>query len=608
MNEIKLLSIEGFLNMRFLNGDIIVPNTPGIKVISSGCGSGKTTIIKELIKRCNSKGIIYASSTIKECDEMYDWVVNNIVGTYDDYGSKLDISEVSSIHNSPRKDNYGNITNGIDLDSWNNNPEVFRSKKIIICTHHKLLHESPKLLIDYDLNIVYPDFFNEYEIVGRSNKLPRKYVLIDELPRCGVLKKSFNINDIKSLGFSIKNKRYDKDGKPYIVSDYTRYEDFFIVLDTYNEMEKSDSRLRISGSDSEPSELRKRLILSDIHKNYRKYVLSKSDEIKISCNILNLINPWSNIMIFEGTGDLLFENNNITELYSIEGSKYNSDINIEIINNPLSRKISDVNSIDGRNSLMNNINDLILNLRKNVFNKNYVNKVLIVTWKNLKSSDNSDNLGLLKIGVNENFDFKDYIDKELLGTVSKEYKIIHYQSGLDRATNEFRDFDTVVFLGEFHIPNNAIEEINRDLGCSTTPNNFTTHQLVQAICRTRIRKHNNSSINIFFTDDWSKGDIYRLKEYLGIRTTNKSVNTDQLGIKNKWKVIIDKLINYDPEILTSITLNKEYKFNISLEEIYKLMPMSEYKIKKYYPLINYLKTLNIEMVISSNSNNKGAKS
>lgn len=38
------------------------------------------------------------------------------------------------------------------------------------------------------------------------------------------------------------------------------------------------------------------------------------------------------------------------------------------------------------------------------------------------------------------------------------------------------------------------------------------------------------------------------------------------------------------------------------------MPMSEYKIKKYYPLINYLKTLNIEMVISSNSNNKGAKS
>ena len=606
MRNIKYNELgENYMKMSFLNGEITVTGTPGISVISPGCGSGKTTIIKEIIRNNSSKGILYSAATIRECNEMYDWIINNLIGSYDNYNQKLVVSDIASIHSEPRYDENGNVNNGVDLNVWNKYPELFKDKKVIICTHHKLLHEYPDLLIGYNLNKVDLSSLNVYDRVDYMNDSgfrldPRKYVLIDELPRCGVLKKSYYITDLYPLGITVPNRHYLPDGTLKVDRYCTRIEDYTLMKCVYEEIERNDKRLLITKSSNEPSNYRKDLILSDIHKNFYKYILSEENNINISCNILKLKNRFSRIMIFEGTGDLLFSNSKEITLYNID-NKYSSEINIEKFHNTLNRSIGELNSNEKKLELYSNINSLLDNLINSVFNNENSKKILIVTWKNLKSCDYENNKSLFNTEINENFSFTEYIKDYLLGRTNKEFSIIHYQSGLDRATNEFREYDSIVFLGEFHIPNSAIKEINEDLGSNCSPSEFSIHQLVQAICRTRIRNHKGESINVYFTDDWNDLLIAQLTRYLG-SYNNYEYSIDDLNIRPKWKSAINKLCNYDSNISSSLSLGVKYNFEITLNDIFNLIPMSEKKVKKYYPLINYLRGLGIEMKIMTSWN------
>lgn len=597
---------RGILNFKFLNGDLNIPDTPGIKVVDPGCGSGKTTAIKELIKSNYNSGILYSASTIKECNDMYDWIVNNLID-----GVNLSLNDIASIHNSPRVEE-GSVTNGVDLNLWKYNPYEFKNKKILICTHHKLLNEYPELLIGYNLNKVSLDTLNVFDRVRYLNPEgviynPRKYVFIDELPRCSVLKKTFNINDIRSLGLSTSFKMDNHDGTYSFKRICHRYDDYSLTKMIYEDIEDSNDKFKISKSESVPVDLKKDLIISSIHRNFYDYVDGDKSDVTISCNILNLDNGYSNIMLFEGTGDLLYTNNKYIEVYSLK-DKYNSDIEFKSIHNPIKRKIKDFSLSDSKD-FINNIDLLINEVKNEIVNNEEINKVLIVTWMNLKSYSSDDTTSIIKSKVNEDLNLSEYIDLKLTGQVGdKSYSIIHYQSGLDRATNEFRDYDTVIFLGEFHIPNNVISIVNQDLGSNTTPLNFSVHQIIQAICRTRIRNHRGEKINVYFTDDWSSSVIRSVKKYLvsGSKTSgNDQIYTDDLDIKPKWRKCIEILSKYDINLLPSMRNKKYYTLSIGLTEIYNLIPMSEKKIGKYYPLINYLRKFNIELdIVTSNGSNQ----
>lgn len=207
----------------------------------------------------------------------------------------------------------------------------------------------------------------------------------------------------------------------------------------------------------------------------------------------------------------------------------------------------------------------------------------------------------------KNFNLTEYIANKLTGRVGdKEFRIIYYQSGLDRATNEFRDFDSVVFLGKFQIPDSAVSEINEDLGSDCTPRRYLLHQLVQAVCRTRIRNHNKEDINVFYTGDWSPGVINDLISYVGGSRLLLNADIDSLGIKNKWKSAINKLIEYEPELFDAMKDKLEYNLEIDLDDLYCILPMSEKKVKKYIPLSRYMREFNIDLTINTKSNNKGS--
>lgn len=124
------------IKMTFLNGgEIIIPERYGAYVVASGCGSGKTTIIKELIRTQNSSGILYVASTIKECNEMYQYCK-----------TILPEEDIVMFHSSYQDE-------GVDNNLLRNNDEELKHKKVIICTHYKLLNESPEILLKYEYNI-----------------------------------------------------------------------------------------------------------------------------------------------------------------------------------------------------------------------------------------------------------------------------------------------------------------------------------------------------------------------------------------------------------------------------------------------------------------------
>lgn len=102
------------------------------------------------------------------------------------------------------------------------------------------------------------------------------------------------------------------------------------------------------------------------------------------------------------------------------------------------------------------------------------------------------------------------------------------------------------------------------------------------------------------SSDWSSkyvsGLFYYLTNiYVDCIDKNKIYNI----IRPKWRKAIEKLSEFDEKLVSNIENGTSYTINISLDEIYKLIPMYERKSKYYYPLISYLKKLGVDLRIIS---------
>ena len=136
MSKIEFSEELGQYRFRFLNGEVVIPNKPGGYVVASGCGSGKTTAIRQLMINSFHEGVLYSAATIKECNEMYKFLLNN----------GIDENRVVILHSNTQD-------KGVDLNMLRNHPEQLADKWVIICTHHKLLNEYPELLLKYNCNV-----------------------------------------------------------------------------------------------------------------------------------------------------------------------------------------------------------------------------------------------------------------------------------------------------------------------------------------------------------------------------------------------------------------------------------------------------------------------
>jgi hypothetical protein len=70
-------------------------------------------------------------------------------------------------------------------------------------------------------------------------------------------------------------------------------------------------------------------------------------------------------------------------------------------------------------------------------------------------------------------------------------------------------------------------------------------------------------------------------------------------IKGKLSSSILELMRVYPKIKNSIESDTQYDLILTLDEIYKIIPKSQKKVKEYYPLINALRKIGINLTITS---------
>ena len=583
------------INIKFLNGEVTIPRYPGGYVIASGCGSGKTTAIREVIRKCYQVGIVYSAFTIDECNEMYKFCKTFV-----------NDEDIVVLHSKYQDD-------GVD-NSLLRNTDKLAEKKIIICTHYRLLNEYPSVLLKYSGSVLRKDRFSR--IVAStmrgwdSNgeiKLPRRLILIDEMP----VVKSPSINVTKSmirlLGVAETEIKIDPETKESYVAAkypivYTNGGNRSTTDSLYN-MNSSDSLFKDLKTDTESDKLRTELALDMIYDNYDQLMSMRNDSVELTFTIANYINNLmdTRFIIFDGTGDLTFIDSKF-DLINVD-NKYSSSINAKKFEFNIKRTWREKDFNRKLNDIFNDLNSSIERV------KDYIKEnkgTLIVTWKDFKVSDNRRGLPILGEFDKREVSIKDYIRIKLneSGFIEgKDFSIIHYQSGLDRATNEFRNYSGVIFLGEFHVPSEVVAKFNRDYRSNTNPQNYLTYQLVQAICRTRIRLHQGLPINVYFSSDWNDDVIKNCIKYLNRGEVSNVIDETLSYIKPKWRPVIKLFSSLDEEFKYAIENKLPYKFNFTLDEIYELIPMDRKRTERYNSLVNYFKQLGIEININSNSGN-----
>ena len=630
------------IDMRFLNGEIGIPGNYGGYVIASGCGSGKTTVIKDIIRQKFNEGVLYAAATIKEVDEMYEWLVNNVVDKIQpENNDVLKLEDIIVLHSENEDSKY----------TYRLSPDEITKKRVVLCTHHKLLHDDPRILIKQDFSISHyrPSVTYVRDSVtirmenGAAYRMPRQYILVDEMPVCDQLKaffqKSAKINLLETISTTESHFELDANNKQIEVCDNVKMElrgykfrkQTFAAYDTRVKGLVYDPFPESANTDdpnkkSVPAQLRKELLIDSFIEN--EAININTDDfnsitdgyVRYSITDFVIDEMSTRILLFDGTGDLTFGFNNKKFNLRNIADKYNSNCNFIKIDSNIARKFRESYLLDNENKIYSKL-DECCNQLIDIINNN--EKTLIVTWKDLKmiteDKRSKSSIKLTGSNYNENFSLPEYITERLkdLG-VSKEFSVIHYQSGLDRATNEFREYDSIVFLGEFHVPNNVIDEFNKTYSSDTTLFRFTLYQLVQSICRTRIRNHRGESVNVYLTDDWDDKLIAALNVYLnynrydGVNQIQDSVIDKKLllnspniidntssKLSNKWGPIIEKLDKtIFPGILDDIKYCKSRNISVTLDEIFNVIPFVKKETRKYYPLINYLRKFKIELTIT----------
>jgi hypothetical protein len=609
------------IKMTFLNGGkITIPSIHDGYVVASGCGSGKTTIIKQMIRDRFHEGILYSASTIKECNDMFKYIVDLIEN---DNSFPLTIDDIIMVHSDECPiEKYSKIF-GDWRNKWNNDPDYIKKKNIVIITHSRLFNSEPLSIIGFWGNPIYPDDLSPQaqaiNVVNMGNNpiyYPRQLILIDELPTSNPFKVSVDPLVIGAMG-DWKTETYWDENEKKISSrlvkpkEHERPNRFKDLVENYK-YEVEGGRLDLIDRNNEMSRRLIRYILGIIFDNFEDYV-NKKDKINISYNISDLVlKKYINtrIILFDGTGDLTFKGSERFKLLTFK-NKYSSPVNIEKFENHLDRKIDKLDDSEIEGKILENTREL-----HNIISSN--SKTLIVTWMNLRSDEEdskkkkSSKFQITSKYLNEDLRLPEIYSNNLrlIGHIS-DFEIIHYMSGLDKATNQFRDYDSIVFLGKFRVPNYVVGEFNREYRTGTDIDSYSLYQLVQAITRTRIRNHNGDPINIYFSNDWDDDMINLVKDYLSnehieIKNTKEAYSDMLNHIKPKWRKHAEILMKLDENLKDSILRSQNYYFEIELSRLYKLIPMKEKQVRSYYPMINYFRRLGIEIniIVDKENNNQ----
>lgn len=545
MIQLKKDPSSGEETMCFLNCSSPFPTANGLHISASSCGSGKTSIISEIAQTHASEGVLIVVPTIEAATELY---------------RKLPSAYI--LHS-------GNIG---EMESYRNNPTGLMTKNILVITSARLIIDPVELFLDY----------------GFGKK--RKYVLIDEL--INFYPEPFSIPQTLSDALTyIDRAKTHKTGHlvgSVMVDGKIYYRHTYGTLGELKAAFQGGGHKLFKGKSTALGEYKTNKILqhvlSDGFSPIRQKVMDFADSHVV--------------ILFDGTADIVFKGDK--RLLALSGSRYRSDIEFIRFPMPIKRKNKESFKVDDFDKYASDLMKMIADITKN-------EKLLVVTWKTLdvfRNDLNADKLENYKVSI----DFPERL-KEILvrnGAVKSNLKVIYRGSGQDRGSNEYRDFESIMFLGEWHIPDNITSDIGSMFGCKCEFGDYKKSLIVQTICRLQIRKHQGLPIKVYISEDIDYNLMYEVQEYF---KANSDSGCKIFGLTNpcpKYKrpekgYMIDLafLESYDANIRNAIENNMPYSFSITLSELYSIIPKDRKAKDRYNNLIRHLKdklgiTMNIK--------------
>lgn len=122
--------------MQFISCSIPFPTTNGLHIVSSGCGSGKSTMIQEIIKEKWSEGILVVVATIEAAEEL---------------GRKTEewIGGVSSFHRPKLMVLHSDTNRITEMEDYKDSPLSLADYDILVITSARIIIEPYELFISY---------------------------------------------------------------------------------------------------------------------------------------------------------------------------------------------------------------------------------------------------------------------------------------------------------------------------------------------------------------------------------------------------------------------------------------------------------------------------
>ena len=544
MIQLKIDPTTGEETMCFLNCSSPFPTTNGLHISASSCGSGKTTIISEIAIVHSLDGVLIVVPTIEAANELY---------------SKLPTAYV--LHSR-------NIS---EMESYRNNPTGLMFHDVLVITSARLIIDPIELFLDY-------------RIGGK-----RKYVLIDELinfyPEPYSIPSELNdtltyIDTTKTHRTGLVVGSIEVDGKIY-------YRHTYGTLGELKAAFQGSGHKLFKGKSTALGEYKTNKIL--------QHILSDGFS-PIQQKVMDFADSHV-VILFDGTADVVFKGDK--RLLPVSGSRYDSDIEFIQFPMPLKRKNKDGFMVDEFEKYAPELMKKIIDISKN-------EKLLVVTWKTLdifKNNGEADGLENHKVS----YEFPECLKKKLvsMGAVESNLKVIYRGSGQDRGSNEYRDLESIMFLGEWKIPDTITSDINSMFGCNCEFEDYKKSLIIQTICRLQIRKHQGLPIKVYFSEDIDYNLMWEVQEYF---KANSSPACKIFGLTNPcpkytkpekgYMIDLAFLEAYDANIRNAIEHNRPYSFTITLDGLYSIIPKDKKGKDRYARLIKYLQNeLQITMKI-----------
>lgn len=550
--------VTGQVVMHFLTCSAILPDTPGLHVIPTACGSGKSTDIARIAVEKKSGGVLILVPTKKEADEM-GARIGRLKG--------ISMPEIEVLH----------CQNGPAIGKYRSDPWSLSKKPILIITSVRPQIDPLVLFLSYNGGI-------------------RRLVLLDEL--ISFFPEPFRVPEglFEVLTFVDKNKTHG--GRKAIETKVIGSTTFYRHI--YRDRDEMEAAFSLAGKNT-------RKLLpghSELDKVKRSVIF---DHVKdhgftpIQQRVLDMAR-LTNVCLFDGTADIIFPKSD-TRLVPITGDRYSSDIQFHQFHCGLKRK----NLEDCQESDILRLAPEFIDL---VRVKSQKEKVLVICWKtvggNIKASADkaSEYEGLEDTAVS----FPEILRRALIsaGSIDENVFITYRGSGQDRGSNEFKDASAVVFLGEWRLPEEPItSQISASFGVKMKFWDYKKSLMVQTICRSRIRQHAGLPIDVWFSEDINYQMAWEVQEYF---KANSAPGKKIGGLLKPCRILskphkgtlydITRLYSYDPRIRSSIESGTTYCFSIPHDTLFGLIPWISPRVSRFSGLKALLDTYGITMDIT----------